>query len=694
MIKDYKMENIQTILLAGHGQVGKTTFNESLLVAGGSLSEPGLIDKGTTVSDFDEEEIARKMSLKASLSFVEYQDHKINFIDTPGSPDFIGEVRAGLHVADSVCILVDGESGVQVEAEKHARIAEEFHIPRVAIINKMNKENADFEAALESITTKFGKTAVPLWLPMGQGADFKGVIDLMRMKALTFEGTSPKIGPIPEDMQAAANAAHEKLIEAAAEGDDTLTEKFLEGQTLTDAEIATGLDEVLVAGSFVPVICGCGNSVACAAAALDFFLLVLPTASQYPAKEGFDPADESKKLIRESKTDAPFSAYVFKTTIDQYAGKLSFFRVISGTISPDQDVQNVNANHKDRFSHLLALQGKKTIEIPKVVAGDIAAIAKLDTAHTGNTFSDPGQQIQYPNLRMPQAVYSVAVSTTKKGDEQKMGTVLGKLCEEDTTLTFRYEPEIRQSLLSAMGDLQIDITLAKLKKKYNVEVTRDVPRILYKETILKTSKGHHKHKKQSGGHGQYGDVYLEIMPRQRGDGYAFEDKTVGGCIPKGYIPGVEKGIKEALQHGVLAKYPVIDTGIKVVDGSYHDVDSSEMSFKIAGRKAFFDAMQNASPVLLEPVMHVKIYANDTYMGAITSDLNSRRGRILAMGTEQIEAHIPQAELRTYSMDLKAMTSGTAGFEMVFSHFQPISGRISDNVIKEAAIIHGDIKEDE
>jgi len=696
MIKDYKTEKIQTILLAGHGQVGKTTLNESLLAAGGAIKEPGLVNKGTTVSDFDEEEIARKMSLKTSLSFVEYQDRKINLMDTPGSPDFIGEVRAGLHVADSILINIDAESGVQIEAEKHARLAREFKVPRVAFVNKMDKENADFEAALSSVTEKFGKPAIPVWLPIGKGSNFTGVVDLLKMKAFTFapDSPKPKISEIPDDMKTTASTAHEKLIEAAAEGDDTLTEKFLDGQTLTDEEIAKGLNEVIIAGSFVPVLCGSGNRPACAANLLEFFILVMPHAGQHPVFTGFEPGSPDKTLTREPKSEMPFSAYVFKTMIDQYAGKFSFFRVVSGTIISDQDVINVNINRKERLSHLLSMQGKKSIEVPKAVAGDIIAVAKLDATMTGHTFSDPTQLIQYPALRMPQAVYSVALTTNKKGDEQKMATVLAKLCEEDPTLSFRYEPEIRQSLLSAMGDLQIDISLAKLKKKYNIEVQREIPRILYKETIQKPSKGHHKHKKQSGGHGQYGEVYLDLIPLERGAGYSFEDVTVGGCIPKGYIPGVEKGVKEALQNGVLAKYPVIDVGIKVVDGSFHEVDSSEMSFKIAARKAFYDAMEKASPVLLEPVMHVRIYASDSYMGAITSDLNSRRGRVLSMGTEEIEAHIPQAELLTYSMDLKAMTSGTASFEMEFSHYQPISGRIADNVIKAAAALHGDAKNED
>jgi elongation factor G len=531
---------------------------------------------------------------------------------------------------------------------------------------------------------------------MGTGNTFSGVIDLLKMKALTLASDSPtpKEEDIPADLKDAAQAAQEKLIESAAEGDDALTEKFLDGQTLTDKEIATGLNEIMLNGSFVPVFCGCGKIVSLSSALLDIFIRIFPHAGQHPAFQGCQPGFPENNLSRESKADLPFSGYVFKTLIDQYAGKFSFLRVISGTLVSDQDVINTNPNRKERLSHLLSMQGKKSLEVPKAVAGDIIAVAKLDATLTGHTFSDPGQPIQYPALQMPQAVYSVALTTTKKGDEQKMATILARLCEEDPTLSFRYEPEIRQSLLSAMGDLQIDMNLAKLKKKYNMDVQREVPRILYKETIQKPSKGHHRHKKQSGGHGQYGEVYLDLIPLERGGGYLFEDVTVGGCIPKGYITGVEKGVKEALHNGVLAKYPVIDVGIKVVDGSFHEVDSSEMSFKIAGRKAFYDAMGKASPVLLEPVMHVKIYAGDSYMGAITSDLNSRRGRVLSMGAEDIEAHIPQAELLTYSMDLKAMTSGTASFEMEFSHYQPISGRIADNVIKTAAALHGDKKDED
>ncbi|MCK5218734.1 elongation factor G [bacterium] len=696
MLKDYRTENIRNILLAGHGHVGKTTLNESLLTAGGVLKEPGSIDKGTTISDFDEEEIARKVSLRTTISYVEYQDRKLNFLDTPGSPDFIGEIRAALHVVDSVLLVVDSEAGMQIEAEKHARLASEFNVPCAVFVNKMNKENANFEAALESISQKFGKPTVPVWLPLGSGSSFTGIIDLLSMKAFKFEAGSntPIVSEIPADREAEAKAAHEHLIESAAEGDDSLTEKFLDNQILTSDEIAKGLNEVIIAGRFIPVTCGCGNLPACASALLDFMIFALPHAGQRPATESFTPGAEDHPLTREPKPEAPFSGFVFKTLIDQYAGKSSFFRVLSGTVSADQDVLNVNVNRKERFSHIYAIQGKKTIEVPQAVAGDIIAVAKLDATRTGHTFADPGQPIQYPPLSMAQAVYSIAVNAVKKGDDQKMATALARLCEEDPTLTFHFEPETRQSLLSALGDLQIDITLAKLKKRYNIEIERSVPRVLYKETIQKNSSGHHKHRKQSGGHGQFGEVYLELAPRERGAGYHFEDKTVGGCIPKGYIPGVEKGVKEALQQGAVAKYPVIDVNVKVTDGSYHDVDSSEMSFKIAGRKAFLDAMQKASPILLEPVMQVKIHAHESYMGAITSDLNSRRGRILSMGTGQIEAHIPQAELQAYSKDLKSMTSGTASFEMDCSHFQPISGRVADNVIKQAAILHGESKEED
>ncbi|MEW6516470.1 MAG: elongation factor G [candidate division FCPU426 bacterium] len=696
MLQNYRTENIHNLLIAGHGQTGKTSLTESLLVASGALPAPGSVDKGTTVSDFDEEEIARKISLKLSLAFVEHQGHKLNLLDAPGSPDFIGEYRAGLHVVDACLILVDAEAGVQVEAEKHARYAQDFQVPRLALVNKLDKEHANFDAAVESISKKFGKPAIPVWLPLGQGAAFKGAIDLLQMKALTFEAgaAKPKAGDIPAEMKDAAAKAKEKVVEAAAEGDDQLTEKFLEGQALSPEEIARGLGESVRAGNCIPVLCGGGNSPACASALLDVLIQLVPHAGLRADAKGFKPGAPDQPLTRPPREDAPFSAYVFKTLIDQYAGKFSFFRVMSGSVAADQDVFNVNLNRKERFSHILNLQGKKTVEVPRAVAGDIAVVAKLESTLSGQTFADPAQPIQYPPLHLPQAVYSVAITPKKKGDEQKLATVLAKLCEEDPTLNFHFVPEIQQSLLAAMGDMQIEITLAKLKKRFNVEVDRQVPRVLYKETVQKPGKGHHKHKKQTGGHGQYGEVYLDIIPLERGTGYVFEDKTVGGSIPRSYIPGVEKGVKEALLRGVLAKYPVIDVGIKVVDGSYHDVDSSEMSFKIAGRKAFYDAMQNSGPVLLEPVMKVVINASDSYMGSVTSDLNSRRGRVLSMGTEQIEAHVPQAELLTYSLDLKAMTSGTASFEMEFSHYQPISGRIAENVIKAAAALHGEEKEEE
>jgi len=696
MLKDYKPESIQNVLLAGHGQVGKTTLNESFLAAGGVILDPGQVDKGTTVSDFDEEEIARKTSLHTSLAFVEHEDHKINLLDAPGSPDFSGDILAALHVADSALIVVDAEFGPQVEAVKHARYAREFNVPRTVFVNKMDKERADYDGVIAAVSEKFGKLALPVWLPIGTGADFKGVIDLLKMKALLFPAgaKTPTMADIPAELHAEAQSARDKLVEEAAEGDDSLTEEFLEGKSLTPEEIDRGLNEDMMAGKFIPVLCGCANRVACAAALLDVLIEFAPHADEKPPLAGFAPGSPEQSATREPKIDAPFSAYVFKTWIDQYAGKFSFFRVMSGAIATDQDVLNTTKNHKERFSHLYAMQGKKTIEVPRAIAGDIVAVSKLDATHTGDTFADPAAPVQYPPLRLPQAVYSISVTPVKKGEEGKMATLLGKFCEEDPTMRLHFEPETHQSLISAMGDLQIDIALAKLKKKYTLDVEKGLPRVLYKETIQKPASGHHKHKKQTGGHGQYGEVYLEIVPRQRGDGYSFEDHTVGGSIPKSYIPGIEKGVKQALDRGVLAQYPVIDVQVKVTDGSFHDVDSSEMSFKIAGRIAFRDAMQKAAPVLLEPVMKIKVYAGETYMGAITSDLNARRGRIHAMGAGEIEAHVPQAELLSYSKDLKAITSGTASFEMEFSHYQPISGRIAENVIKEAAVLHGEIKEEE
>jgi elongation factor G len=593
-------------------------------------------------------------------------------------------------------LLVDSEFGPEVEAVKHSRFAEEFEVPRAVFVNKMDKERANFEAAVDAISDKFNKLALPVWLPIGSGSDFKGIIDLLKMKALMFApgAKAPVVSEIPSEFKLEAQKARERLVEEAAEGDDQLTEEFLEGKALTPEEIDRGLNEDMMAGKFVPVLCGCGNRIACAAALLDFFIEVMPRADERPAWKGFEPGVPDTSLVRQGRTDEPFSAYVFKTWIDQYAGKFSYFRVISGSVASEQDVQNVNASRKERFSHLYAMQGKKMVEVPKAVAGDIIAVSKLDATHTSHTFADPGALIQYPPLRMPQAVYSVSLTPMKKGEDGKMATILGRLCEEDPTMRLHFEAETHQSLLSAMGDLQIDIALTRLKKKYSLEIERGLPRVLYKETIQKSSKGHHKHKKQSGGHGQYGEVYLELLPMKRGDGYIFEDKIVGGAIPKSYIPGVEKGVKEAMQRGVLAQYPVIDVDVKVVDGSYHDVDSSEMSFKIAGRTAFRDAMANASPILLEPVMHVVIYAQDHYMGAITSDLNSRRGRVLSMGTEQIEALVPQAELLNYSKDLKAITQGTASYEASFSTYQPISGRIAETVIKEAAALHGEIKDED
>ncbi len=696
MSNPYSAAQIQNILIAGHGHVGKTTLTESLLAAAGAISQPGQVEKGTTVSDFDEEEISRKLSLHTSITFVDYADHKLNFLDAPGSPDFIGDVLAALHVADSALVLVDAEVGPEIESLKHSREAENFNVPRALFLNKMDKERANFETTMELCSQKFSKPKIPIWIPIGAGENFQGVVDLLKMKALLFPKDSPRytIAPIPETMQAQAQAARETLIEAAAEGDDQLTEEFLEGQSLSTDEIDRGLNEDMMAGRFIPVFCGCANRVSCATALLDVFIEFMPNAAEKAPWNGTAMGMPDTPLTRAAQSDQPFSAFVFKTMIDQYAGKFSFLKIISGVLTPEMEVLNTSINHKEKFGHLFSIQGKKTTEVPRAGAGDIVVVTKVETAQTSHTVADPASPIVFPGLKLPQSVYAVAVAAQKKGEDQKMSTALAKLCEEDPTLTFRFEPELHQSLLEAMGDMQIDIALSRLKKKYNLEVERTVPRVLYKETIQKPAQGHHKHKKQSGGHGQYGEVYLDIEPLTAGMGYSFEDRTHGGSIPKGFMPGIEKGVKEGMQRGVLAGYPVIDIAVRVMDGSFHDVDSSEMSFKIAGRKAFYEAMEKAAPVLLEPIMHVVIAAEDGSMGAITSDLNARRGRVLAMGTDKIEAQIPQAELLKYAMELKAMTSGTATFEMNFSHYQPVQGRIAEQVIKEAAALHGQRTEED
>ena len=689
-MKEYSTNDIRNIALIGHTGTGKTTLLENALYQAGAISELGSIEQGNTVSDFDEEEISRKVSVQTTLAYCEFEGKKINFIDTPGAADFVGDVRAALRVADGTVVLLDAAAGIEIGTEALWRYADEYHVPRLVYVNKMDREYADFYKVLESIKEKFHKPCVAIQIPIGQAGDFKGVIDLINMKAVYPDGSGKnvRIEEIPEDMQDIANEYREKLRDAAAETDDELIEKVLEGQTLNHDEIVKGVSRGILDYKIIPVACGSLTEHVGIQLLMRLIEESLPSPLYRGEYTGLKPGTE-EELVRHPDPKEPFAAFVFKTYTDQYAGRIALLRIRSGELVKDQEVINSKNGNKAKISHIYAVDGKKQSEIHKASTGDIVALVKVDGLNVGDTLCDKDQPFQAHHLKVPSPCFFLAITAKEKKDEEKLNNFLFKASEDDPSFFVRYNKETRETVIEAMGQQQVDVVLSRIASRSKIQVETSVPRVAYKETITKSGEGHHRHKKQSGGHGQYGEVYIRVSPLNDGSGFEFEDKIVGGAIPKNFIPGVEKGLKEAMGSGVLASYPL--TGIKVTlyDGTFHDVDSSEMSFKIAARNALKDAVTNSGPVLLEPVMDLTVFVEDALMGDVLSDLNSRRGRVQGMGGEdgeggikKINAKVPLSELLRYSADLKSLTSGKATFEMEFSHYDPLTGRMADTVIAD------------
>ncbi len=681
----FATDAIRNIAIAGHGATGKTTMFEHLLAAGGTIDRAEPVASGKTVSDYTDEEIERKISIHLALGHVEVDGTIVNLMDTPGASDFVGEVVTAFRTSESALILVGAKEGVQIETVKLWRRLDAREKPRMVFINKLDVERAEFDAPLADLREKFKATFVPICIPIGAAENFRGVIDLVNNKAYLAPGagSSEDAQEIPDEMKEIVEEYRSTLIEAAAEGDDALLEKYFEEETLTDEELRTGLRAAFAANKIVPVACGAAEFGSGVKAVLDFFVSAAPSpvgAHEPVASEGGEPVPVNP--------DGPPSCFVFKTTIDQFSGKLSFTKVITGVVSPDVDLYNVREQNKQRVGKIFRAIGKKLVDADALHAGDIGVLVKLDTAKSFDTLCSQEAPVQYEAVAVPQPVHSVAVFAASKKDEDRMNQFLQRAAEEDTTFTIRYNPETKQTVVSGMGELHINMILNKIKEKQNVEIRTEVPKVPYRETITKSSEAEYTHKKQTGGHGQYGRVVLQIKPLGRGEKYSFENAIKGGAISKGYIPGVEKGILEGMEAGILAGYPVVDIAATVIDGKEHPVDSSEMSFKLASKGALTAAMEKAGPVLLEPVVNLKVYTNDEYVGDILSDLSSRRGRVLGQealggGITEIDAQVPQAELLRYSIDLRSITSGTASFEMEFSHYNPISGRIADEVIAAA-----------
>ncbi|HHX75431.1 MAG TPA: elongation factor G [Firmicutes bacterium] len=687
-MKNYTTEKIRNVALISHGGAGKTSLAEAMLFTSGAINRLGKVDAGTTTTDFDAEEIKRQITINTSLAPVEWNGVKINLLDTPGFFDFIGDVASALRVADAAVVVVSSTSGVEVGTEKVWTYAEENNLPRLVFVNRMDRENANYAKVLAQLQEFFGLNVVPVQLPIGAEASFRGVVDLVKMQALTFSGDGRKVeaGEIPAELSAAVEEYREKLMEAVAESDDDLLMKYLEGEPLTDEEINTGLRKGTLTGKIVPVMCGAATLNYGTQPLLDMIATAFPSPADVGTVTGSSPDGEQEINVKIDAAE-PASALVFKTFADPFVGKISYFKVYSGTLSGDSQLHNANKGKDERLGQIFTMLGKNQINLDKVPAGDIAAVAKLQVTATGDTLCDKKRTLVFPPITFPEPVTTFAVEPKKQGEEDKVAAGLARFLEEDPTFRMERNTEIKQTLISGMGELHLEIITSKLAKKFGVEVELSLPKIPYKETIRGTAKVEGKHKKQSGGRGQYGHVWIEFSPLAPGEYFVFEDNIFGGAVPRQYIPAVEKGLREAMETGVLAGYPVVDIKASLYDGSYHTVDSSEMAFKIAAHLAFKKGMEQAQPVLLEPIMYVEVTVPEQFMGDIMGDMNSRCGRILGMeakgGNQVIKAHVPQVEMLKYAIDLRSMTQGRGTFTMKFDHYEEVPAHIAEQVIAEA-----------
>ena len=684
-MKSYKAEAIRNVALVGHGGCGKTSLAEALLFSSGGIDRLGKVDDGATTSDYDPDEIKRKISINSTIVPCEWQGAKINFIDTPGYADFVGDVKSALKVVESALLVVCAVSGIEVGTETTWEFAQESSVPRAFFVNKMDRENADFYAVAEALRVRFGSGVVPVQLPIGSQDSFKGVVDLIEMKAQVGAG-KPTEGEIPADMAEAVAKYREALIEAAAEVDDELITKYLEGEELTNEEIARGLAMGFRTGKVIPIFVGSALKNIGLAGLLDEIMNTFPSPAEIEAVKGFHPQAEAEEQRQPLDTE-PFSALVFKTLADPYVGKLTYFRVYSGVLKSDSHIFNSTEGVDERIGQAYFLKGKNQEATSEVHAGDIGAVAKLAGTGTGDTLCDKARPIKYPAIEFPAPVYSVAIKAKTKADEDKLGPSLARLADEDPTFQYRREPETGETLVSGLGESHVEIVVDRLKRKFGVEVGVDTPKTPYRETITNTASAQGKHKKQTGGRGQYGDAWVEIEPLERSSGFEFQDAIVGGSIPRQYIPAVEKGVREAMERGILAGYPVVDMKAKVYDGSFHNVDSSEMAFKMAGILAFQKAAEKANPVLLEPIVSLEVIVPDEYMGDIIGDLNTKRGKILGMeplsdGKQRIKALVPQGEMLRYAIDLRSIARGRGSFTVEPSHYEPVPAHAAQQIIEQ------------
>jgi elongation factor G len=688
-MKEYKVSEIRNIGIIAHGSAGKTSLAEAMLYDTGAADRLGKVVDGSTIMDYEPEEIKRQMTISSSVAFTDWRRHKINIIDTPGDANFLAEALTALRVVDAAVVVVNAVAGLEVQLDRLWNEADLQNKPRLIFLNKSDMERANFHDVIKDLGESFSQQIVPLQLPLGMGESFQGVIDLLSMKAYIYEDDESgqrKEAEIPQELTAAAESLREKLVESVAEMDDDLVEKYLDTGELSEEEIKTGLQMGTASGSLVPLLCGAATRNMGVDLLLDAVVDLLPSPAQTQPVVGVSSGDNGE-ATRSNEVDEPFSCQVFKTVADPYAGKLTLFRVYSGVLSSDSSLYNSTQDIKERVGQIFHSRGKEQIPVGTITAGDIGTVAKLKATITGDTLCDEKNPIKYEPFKFQEPVISVAIIPKSKGDEDKVSSSLARVMEEDPTVRVGRDPQTRQMIVSGMGEMHLDVVIERLKRRFGVEVDVETPRVPYRETIKGSSKAQGKYKKQTGGRGQYGDTWLEVEPLPRGQGFEFVDKIVGGVIPKNYIPAVEKGVVETMEEGVLAGYPVVDVKVTLFDGSFHQVDSSDMAFKIAASMGFKKAIQEARPTLLEPIMNMTVTVPDDCMGDVIGDLNSRRGKVLGVephaSFQVIKVEVPMGEVLKYSSALRSMTSGRGNFTMEFSRYEEVPAHISETIIQKA-----------
>ncbi len=689
-MKAYATEAIRNLAVIGHGDAGKTQLVSSLLYVAGATPRWGKVDEGTTVTDYEEDSIARKITLNIALAHLDHRDTKISFIDTPGYAAFVAHARPALRVADCALVVIDGVKGVEVQTEKTWAYANEFIVPRMMVITKLDKENADFSAALESAQKTFSRAIIPFTLPIGKEKDFRGVVDVVHLKAyeLGADGQAKEID-IPSEGRELVEKTRERLVELVAESDDALMEKYFEQGTLEESDILPNINKAIAQSKLCPVFAVSSITQVGLRALLNGIVDYAPDPAHHEAEFGkpVDAAPDAEKIARKYSNSEPFSAYCFRTVADPFAGRINVMKIISGKVVTDATVFNSTRGSSERLGALHIMQGKQLDKIPEAHAGDIIACVKLKETQTGDTLCDKSKPIVYDPVEYPEAAIAFAIEPKSRQDEEKISAALHKILEEDPALHFSRDAQTKEFLLAGSGQVHVESVVEKLKKRYSVEVMLHPPKVPYKETITQRAEVQGRHKKQTGGRGQFGDCKCIFEPLPRGGGFIFEDKIFGGAVPQQFRPAIEKGIVEAAASGAIAGYPLVDFKVSLIDGSYHNVDSDEHSFRAAGRKAFRAAMEKVKPALLEPIMDVEITAPQEYSGDIMGDLNSRRGRVQGMDTwgnnQVIKAQVPMAEMLNYQSTLNSITAARGSFHMHFSHYDPLPPQLAQKVVEQA-----------